>query len=31
MDKLKEVVHQKIRSLDEEKSTLTMIVIKGES
>lgn len=30
MDKLKEAVHRKIRSLDEVQSTLTMIVIKGE-
>ena len=28
MDKMKEVVHGKIRSLDEVKSTLTMIVSK---
>ncbi len=30
MDKLNEVVHRKIRSLDEAKYTLTMIVIKDE-
>ena len=30
MDKLKEVVHHKIRNLDEVKATLTMIVIEGK-
>ncbi len=30
MDKLKEVVHRKIRSLNEVKSILTMIVNKSE-
>ncbi len=30
MDELRDVVHQRIRSLDKVRSTLTMIVIEGK-